>query len=99
MCNGICSNWSEVASGIPQVSVLGPLMFTIFINNLPFSINSHIQIFTDDTKIYNTVQDSGIIKNKLDKLVLWSMQWLLPFNICKCNILHFGKNLFLQVAQ
>ena len=88
----VCSNWSEVTSGIPQGSVLGPLLFTIFINDLPLSITSHIQIFADDTKIYNTVQDSGILKNDLDKLVLLSKEWLLPFNIDKCNILHFGKN-------
>ena len=86
--NGVCSNWSEVTSGIPQGSVLGPLLFTIFINDLPLSITSHIQIFADDTKIYNTVQDSGILKNDVNKLVLW----LLPFNTDKCNILHFGKN-------
>ena len=88
MCNGVCSNWSEVTSGIPQGSVLGPLLFTIFINDLLLSITSHIQIFADDTKIYNTVQDSGILKTDLNKLVLW----LLPFNTDKCNILHFGKN-------
>ena len=76
----------------PKRSVLGPLLFTIFINDLPLSITSHIQIFADDTKIYNTVQDSGILKNDLDKLVLWSKEWLLPFNIDKCNILHFCKN-------
>ena len=110
MCNGVCSNWSEVTSGIPQGSVLGPLLLTIFINDLPLSITSHIQIFVDDTKIYHTVQDSGILENDLVKLGLWSKEWLLPFNIDKCNILDFGKNnpnieynmrknLFQQVAQ
>ena len=110
MCNGVCSNWSEVTSGIPQGSVLGPLLFTIFINDLLLSITSHIQIFADDTKIYNTVQDSGILKNDLDKLVLWSKEWLLPFNIENVifyilvkptptlNII-WMKNLFQQVAQ
>ena len=91
MCNGVCSNWSEVTSGIPQGSVLEPLLFTIFINDLPLSITSHIQIFADDTEIYNTVQDSGILKNDLDILVLWSKEWVLPFNIDKCNVLDFGK--------
>ena len=62
MCNEVCSNWSEVTSGIPQCRVLGPLLFTIYINDLPLSITSHIQIFADDTKIYNTIQYSGILK-------------------------------------
>ena len=74
------------------MSVLGPLLFIIFINDLPLSITSHIQIFADDTNIYNSVQDSGILKNHLNKLVLWSKEWLLSFNTDKCNILHFGKN-------
>ena len=92
MCNVVCSNWFEVTSGIPQGSVLGPLLFTIFIHDLPLSITSHIQIFADDRKIYNTVQDSGILTNDLNKLVLWFKEWLLPLNTEKCNILHFGKN-------
>ena len=91
MCNGVCSNWSEVTYGISQSSVLGSLLFTIFINDLPLSITSHIQIFADDTNIYNTVQDGGILKNDLNKLVRWSKEWLLPFNTDGCNILHFGK--------
>ena len=66
MCNGVCSNWSDVTSGTPQSSVLGPLLFTIFINDLPSSITSHIQIFADDTKIYNTVHNSGILKNDME---------------------------------
>ena len=79
MCNGVCSNWYEVTSGIPQGSVLVPLLFTIFINDLPLSITSHIQIFADDTKIYTTVQDSGILKNDLNKLVLWSKRVVTAF--------------------
>ena len=92
MYNGVCSNWSEVTSGIPQGSVLGPLLLTIIIHDRPLSITWHIQIFANDTKIYNTVRDSGIFKNELDKQVLLSKEWLPPFNIDKCNILHFGKN-------
>ena len=68
MCNGVCSNWSEVTPGIPQGSVLGTLLFTIFINDLSLSITSYIQIFADDRKIYNNVQISGILKNDLNNL-------------------------------
>ena len=63
MCNGVCSNWSEVTSGIPQGSVFGRLLFTIFINYLPLSITSHIQIFADYTKIYNTVHTCHMEKD------------------------------------
>ena len=52
MVNGVCSEWTNVTSGIPQGSVLGPMLFTIFINDLPISISSHVKIFADDTKIY-----------------------------------------------
>ena len=89
MCNGVCTNLYEVTTRIPQGSVIGPLLFTIFINNLPLSITPHIQIFANVIQI---VQGSGILKNDLDKLVLWSKEWLLHFNIDKCNISHFVTN-------
>ena len=88
MVNGVCSEWTNVTSGIPQGSVLGPILFTIFINDLPISISSHVKIFADDTKIYNTT----VLQDDLHKLYEWSNKWLLPFNIDKCSILHYGKH-------
>ena len=88
MCNGVCSNWYEVTSRILQGSVLVPLLSTIVINDLLLSITSHIQTLADDSKISEqTGADSGILKNDLNKLVLWSKEWLLLFNTdkCKCN--------------
>ena len=53
--NGEESSWSNVLSGIPQGSVLGPALFLVFINDLPDSIKNLVKIFADDTKVYSTV--------------------------------------------
>ena len=52
------SGWTEVCSGIPQGSVLGPILFLIFINNLPNAVKSSTKFFADDTKLYRGVSDS-----------------------------------------
>jgi hypothetical protein len=90
--NNECSAWSDVISGIPQGSVLGPILFTIFINDIPVDISSSIKIFADDTKIYNNAHFSNLIQSDLDTLSRWSNKWLLPFNVDKCKVLHYGKN-------
>ena len=89
--NNVCSEWSNVISGIPQGSVLGPILFTIFINDIPVDINSNIKIFADDTKLYNGAHLSNTIQEDIDKLIEWSNKWLLPFNTDKCKVLHYGK--------
>ena len=71
MVIGVCSEWINVTSGIPQGSVLGHILFAIFINDLPISLKSHVTIFADDTKLYNTV-DKKMIQNDLQKLLEWS---------------------------
>ena len=81
MVNGVCSEWTNVTSGIPQGSVLGPILFTIFINDLPISISSHINYFADDTKIYNTTNNTTVLQDDLHKLYEWSNKWL-----------HYGKH-------
>ena len=55
LVNGEGSSWCNVSSGIPQGSVLGPVLFVIFINDLPDDINSNVKIYADDTKIYRHV--------------------------------------------
>ena len=51
--NGVSSQWARVKSGVPQGSVLGPLLFTLYINDLPDNVACGIKLFTDDTKIYS----------------------------------------------
>ena len=91
------SQWIRVVSGVPQGSVLGPLLFVIFINdlvkNLPESCKC--KLFADDTKLISIIksnQDCEKMQLALDKLVFWSKTWLLKFNNDKCKVMHFGKN-------
>ena len=82
----------EVMSGIPQGSILGPILFTIFINDLPNEIESFCSIFADDTKIYNSASNSSVIQDDIDTLSNWSDHWKLYFNTSKCKCMHIGRN-------
>ena len=82
-----------VTSGVPQGSVLGPLLFSIFVNDLPSIVSSPIYLFADDTKIFRVVRNKGdyiALQNDLNSLYEWSLKWQLSFNISKCKHLHFG---------
>ena len=86
------SKEKNVISGIPQGSVLGPVLFTIFINDLPEVINSTCKIFADDTKLYDSSLQSDSIQVDLIHIQEWSHTWQLYFNTEKCKVLHMGKN-------
>lgn len=89
------SNWAAVTSGVPQGSVLGPLLFVIFINDLPDHIRSSVKIFADDTKLYypaSTPDYTQILQRDIHAVVEWSSQWQLPFNTSKCSVLHVGHS-------
>ena len=88
------SSWSKVTSGIPQGSVLGPLLFVIFINDLPTMVDSDVYLFADDTKIFSIIskpEDKQQLQNDLDVLSKWSDTWLLRFHPDKCKHMHIGK--------
>ena len=91
--NGEKSGWKQVLSGIPQGSVIGPILFVIFINDMPEEvIVNYTKMFADDCKLYGTVgsaQDNSI-QSDLNNLVKWSEKWQLPFNASKCKVIHFG---------
>ena len=89
--NGI-SKWLPVISGVPQGSILGPILFLLYINDLPNEITSLLKMFTDDTKLYRTVtveQDCENLQRDLNRLAAWSKTWLLKFNKDKCVVLKF----------
>jgi hypothetical protein len=88
------SDWKEVTSGVPKGSVLGPLLFLVFINDLPSSVASHIKLYADDSKIMRIItseQDTIDLQNDIDAAAEWSHKWLLPFNIEKCKVMHVGR--------
>ena len=83
-----------VNSGVPQGSVLGPLLFLIFINDLPDNIVSETRLFADDTKIFRVIEslaDADILQDDINKLYDWCKKWKMFFNISKCHVIHFSK--------
>ena len=82
--NGSNSNWLPIRAGIPQGSILGSLLFIIFINYIVNEINAEIKLFADDTSLYLIVDnpsDTAFLLNQdLNKIQRWSEKWLVQFN-------------------
>ena len=92
--NGVQSHWSEVTSGVPQGSVLGPLLFVLYINDVAETIQCKLGIFADDTKIYsiiNSARDVEKLQCDLNSMREWSRSWLLNLNLEKCKVMHIGR--------
>ena len=92
--NGKFSKWSDVLSGIPQGSILGPLMFIIYINDLPGVVGSVCKLFADDCKLYRNIESEAYmmeLQEDIERLCKWSRDWLLGFNIKKCKVISFGN--------
>ena len=92
--NGTESRSAAVLSGIPQGSVLGPLLFVLYINDLPENIDSSVYLFADDTKLLRQVaslHDASTLQNDVEELESWSRKWLIKFNKEKCHVLSLGK--------
>ena len=84
------SNWAQVDSGVPQGTVLGPLLFLTYINDLPCNIKSTVRLFADDCVIYrniSNIQDTQLLQHDLETLTTWERQWQMKFNTDKCFVL------------
>ena len=80
---GSSSTWKPVDSGVPQGSVLGPILFLLYVNDIPEIVKSSVWIFADDTKIFATTDHSDQLQNDLKTLMEWAELWELTFKCVK----------------
>ena len=81
-------------SGVPQGSVLGPILFLIYINDLDNGIKNWILKFADDTKIFSAVNndsDHRLLQKDLNNLLMWAEDWQMMFSMSKCKVMHLGN--------
>ena len=93
--NGEKSSVAPVTSGIPQGSVLGPILFVIYINDMPDIVDNltFVFLFADDTKLFRRIEtqdDTATLQKDIDKLMAWSNLWLLKFHPDKCKYMGIG---------
>ena len=93
---GTCSSWSPVLSGVPQGTILGPVLFILYVNDISSGISSTVKLYADDTKVYREIsdiaRDTSILQSDLFHLRNWSEVWQLNFNSKKCEIMRVTHN-------
>ena len=91
---GQVSKWHPVNAGVPQGSVLGPLLFLIYVNDIVDNISSHISLFADDTCLYKNIKshvDIETLNNDLLTISNWGKNWLVNFNATKTKYMLFSR--------
>ena len=92
--NGVSSSCHSVTSGVPQGSVLGPILFLIFINDLPENLRCTVSLFADDVKILscvNNTQNKEHLQDDINNLCNWCTEWQMKLNVDKCKVMHMGR--------
>uniref|UniRef100_A0A4W3I0M1 Reverse transcriptase domain-containing protein n=1 Tax=Callorhinchus milii TaxID=7868 RepID=A0A4W3I0M1_CALMI len=92
--NGSFTNWQDVTNGVPQGSVFGSQLFTIYINDLDEDIECNVSKFADDTKLGGRVSsedDAERLQRDIDRRGEWASRWQMAFNVGKCEVIHLGS--------
>ena len=100
--NGKNSEKTPVVSGVPQGTVLGPLLFLVYINDLPSIVDSQIRLFADDALIYrkiNLVNDTKQLQSDIEKLLEWESNWSMEFNPDKCKVLRITNKRNITISN
>ena len=87
------SHWRQVTSGVPQGSILSPLLFLIHVNDIPELVSSTAKMFPDDTKVYSHFESCKHLRDDLNKLGAWFSKWLLNSIAHKCVVLKIRESL------
>lgn len=94
---GCKSDCKRIKSGVPQGSILGPLLFLLFINDIVCDIESHIKLFADDTSLFAVVDQPDrsalVLQSDMDKITHWSKKWLVTFNPAKTESLLISRKI------
>ena len=84
MLNGQHLSWADFKVGAPQGSILGALLFLIYINDLPIGLNSNAKLFADDTSLFSVVHNitdsANLLNSDLCRINEWALQWKMSFN-------------------
>ena len=94
LVEGQSSEKVPVVSGVPQGSVLGPVLFLIFIKDLPDNMNSRTRLFADDCLLYGQITfetDQRLLQEDLDRLATWEKTWRIEFNPQKCSVMRISR--------
>ena len=92
--NGVKSDWAPVLSGVPQGTVLGPLLFSLYINDISSDIESEIRLFADDCVCYREIKgekDTMKLQRDIDRLGSWARKWGMRFQPVKCNMMQLTR--------
>ena len=92
--NGVKSDWAPVLSGVPQGTVLGPLLFSLYINDISLDVESEIRLFADECVCVREIKDEEDtikLQRDIDRLGSWARKWGMRFQPVKCNMMQLTR--------